>query len=965
MVKPLPLADLLKLLQERELDIGLREHLAVARLLSRWDDTDVDSLRDALAALLARSPEEVEKVREVFNELYLRPAEEPKPPPPPEEPQERRFPRLALLGVAAIIALGLVIGAWLWPRPDPPPPQPIASRPSEPPADGKERLPLIPDTYPQPDRKRVLAGAAGIAGGLLLALYRVRLRRATERAARQRWHEMLEELPNPQGYEIEVGDITPPFSTAVLEEAAALLGQRTPMSPRYGDLDVNRTLQNTLRAGLAPHVVFRSRAVAPPVVVLEDIGSEMAPLQSRISSLLAGLAARGAPLDRWQFHADADRVFRSLGDPEISLRQLARLRALSPLLVISTGAGVLRGWEGQVAPWVEQLAAWPHRAWLHPVGDPGSWHSVLRRPEVLKTPIWPMTAEGLLAVARHLRHGRPGAPSRATYRTAADRPVTPLDIDRLRWLLARAPRPDPTLLERLRQRFCPHVPPAALFEALEAPPLAASLGLPPASGEVHAFLADLVAASEPQVGTAAYERWRFDRALQEIRVPGREATALAELADLAQGPLAGLVGDAVEELTVRSAAGLEPPISGWVARSLRRQVLLPIRDRAFRTALGWRRLPSPGWTASVTALLAALLAVVALPDALPAFTREVSVRQETRYELRLRGPGARTGSVRVGVVGNARWRDVPKDLVGAKTQRLPRLPASLDLPESARGSWYYVRDAAPEDGVLGISNFEWVDRSGLPPDKVASASSEGTPSRNASSEGALSEGTPPISRTETAPSTGPAPISSTVSLPLAADAGAGEISTTRSEPTSSEMRAIRVRELQERYEQIITLASNEEMSTILSWIAAMGDRVDDEGADLDIIEENIRAWEQYFSVPPPPLPTYQRTTIYFIEGSSYLDDIARASLDEVAEILKKDSELIVRVTAQGDAGEEEKPEGFANLRADEVSSYLITSHGIDPGRFQRGIDLELKSDETESDDLIQRIVFVDVLHPVP
>src|SRR6185295_462666 len=229
MPAPLPLSDLLELLRERKLEIGVREHLTVGRLLSRWDDPDTASLREALAAVLARNPEEVEKVRVAFDELYCRPVQEPAPPPPPKEAQKRPSLRRFALMVAAAVLLGLVVSVLLWPRLELPDPQPIASRgPSQAPRETTQRppRPSISAVYSLPDRWRVLAGAVGVAGGLLLGLYRVRLRRAAERAARRRWHEELAELPEPQGYEIGLGDVAPPFPSAILEEAASLLGRR-------------------------------------------------------------------------------------------------------------------------------------------------------------------------------------------------------------------------------------------------------------------------------------------------------------------------------------------------------------------------------------------------------------------------------------------------------------------------------------------------------------------------------------------------------------------------------------------------------------------------------------------------------------------------------------------------------------------------------------------------------------------
>jgi tetratricopeptide (TPR) repeat protein len=710
-----PLADLLALLRERKMEIGTQEHLSVGRLLSRWSDTDVETLRDALAAVLARNQEEVETVRVAFDELY-RPAakkETGQPLHSLKRQPEQRSRRWVVLAIAAAVTFGLILGALLWPRPRPPGPQPIVSLgPSQPLPAGvlRPHRPTIPDTYARPDWERVLAGAAGLAGGLLLGLYRIRLRRAAEHDARRRWHEELAELPEPQGYEIRLGHMAPPFSPAVLEEAASLLGRRALSSPSLKELDIDRTLQSTLHSGLAPQVVFRVRSAAPSLLVLEDIGSEMAPWRSRVSALLAGLAARGVPLDRWQFDIDASRVFRSLGEPAISLRQLVRMRAASPLLIISTGEGILQGWEGRTAPWIEQLALWQQRAWLHPVGDPSSWHPTLRRPEEMAISLWPMTQEGLLSAARHLAHGRPG-PARATWRNATDRPVAPLDVDRLRWLLSLAPRRDPDLLERLRQEFCPHVPQAALLEALEALPLAEPLELPPRADAVHVFLAALLAASEPPPDTAAHERWRFDRALQEIRIPGREKGAIDEFTDLARGPLAGQVGDAIEELIARAPRIPKNPLSDTIARELRRAVLVPIHRRASRFSLGgWRRLPPPAWMASTAALLVAVLTAFALPAFSPAFNREVPVRQEQRYTLRLiddRG----TGDFQFGVSGNQQWRDVSKKLIGRDEKSFAGFPGILKMSDSARGSGYYVRDAsAAQNGVLGISNYIQVER---------------------------------------------------------------------------------------------------------------------------------------------------------------------------------------------------------------------------------------------------------------
>src|SRR4029078_12174511 len=86
---PLPLADLLAALRDRGMALGVREHLAVGHLLSRFDDLDLDTLRVALAAVLARRPGEGVLVRETFDQLYRVPPEALTPPSPRPDRRER------------------------------------------------------------------------------------------------------------------------------------------------------------------------------------------------------------------------------------------------------------------------------------------------------------------------------------------------------------------------------------------------------------------------------------------------------------------------------------------------------------------------------------------------------------------------------------------------------------------------------------------------------------------------------------------------------------------------------------------------------------------------------------------------------------------------------------------------------------------------------------------------------------
>ena len=68
----LPFSDFLELLRAKGFGVGLHEHLALGKLLSRWDSIDLDELRRAIAALVARREDEVVAILRLFDEVYPR-----------------------------------------------------------------------------------------------------------------------------------------------------------------------------------------------------------------------------------------------------------------------------------------------------------------------------------------------------------------------------------------------------------------------------------------------------------------------------------------------------------------------------------------------------------------------------------------------------------------------------------------------------------------------------------------------------------------------------------------------------------------------------------------------------------------------------------------------------------------------------------------------------------------------------
>lgn len=747
--EPQPFADLLALLKARGLSIGVREHLVVARLISRWDHPGTGSLRNALAAVLARNQDEVKLVHEAFDELYTpdaadyesfemarerclarRPEKEetlPEPVPRERPPglwgRVRRAARvqwMAWLAAAALLVSFAYLTRSLSPsaqKTEPPPPQELPSREDAPPLPSNPpQPPVIDKTRWLPDRELSLTVAAAAALLLFNWLYMIRAGRQAGRRGRRRWGDELDAMPDPQEYDLALsGLLKPPFSSALLDEVAKALSRSSTSSTH--ELDVDRTLERTFRAGLAPQLVWRSSRLAHPLVVLEEVGDEMEPFGPRVTALLEGLKARGVPLDRWQLDTETGRLSRASGKPGPALDQLARSHADSPLLVLGTGKGLRR--QAGRTPWLMVLRRWKRRAWLHPAVDLRYWRPELRALQDLEIDVWPMSPQGLLAVAKLLARGFGPEPPE---RTPAEHRVVPLDVDRLRWLLSLAPRRDPELAELLRQQFCPQVPSAALIEALEAPPLDSPPGIGPSAPEVHAFLWEVLETSRPPERSAGHERWRLDRALQALYIPGLEKLAVSELRDLAQGPMALEVEHVLEPL---AAAGGVPepirqPLQGVLREAGRRAIRkgLFARKSELRTLLR-RSLPTVGEVAAAVAVLGVLF--LALPRLSKAFQTEEQVAVRWTYLLKVEDQ-AGTGpfTLRLELCEGFRREDVPEwieifrggDPLGRPVRLDAQGRAQWALTDDERGAWFHA-EAEMGEGLLAVSNKELVGRQGF------------------------------------------------------------------------------------------------------------------------------------------------------------------------------------------------------------------------------------------------------------
>ena len=110
---PLPFADFLTALKTRGIQIGVAQYQAAGRLLAKWDSTNLEQLKQAFAALLARNDDDIDIIKATFDECF-KSVQAALPPPLPAVPSSppfspKRWPialmvlLLLLLGTANIL----------------------------------------------------------------------------------------------------------------------------------------------------------------------------------------------------------------------------------------------------------------------------------------------------------------------------------------------------------------------------------------------------------------------------------------------------------------------------------------------------------------------------------------------------------------------------------------------------------------------------------------------------------------------------------------------------------------------------------------------------------------------------------------------------------------------------------------------------------------------------------------------
>ena len=575
----LPFSEFLDTLRDRGFGIGLHEYVAAGRLLERWDSTNRDDLRNAFAALLARSEDDVRQIRLIYDEFY--PVLDA---PLPRDTREiaktpvRRFELVRLLKTrwlwtAAVVALAAPI-VWFvayraYASPDLPavpaaiviPPAPIPVAPDDVRGGNPyEVVPPEPDpSVPSPPSVLNWPGLAWLAAGALIvalaSLWGRRMMRRARKWTADAWDAALEHLPGPFHSPLVLRDLVTHLPRADVEEAATLLG-RTFSPDRVGQtLDVMGSLRQTVRSGMQPHLVFRPRRVQEVILVLQDVSQSMAPYQKRVSSLCRDLRRQGVALEMWYFDGDVGApATRPFGAPS-PLEQILAARHDHPVLILSAGFGVPATLATDTR-WLLALRDRARRAWLNPVVDPDLWPASLHRLPLL---VAPMTRAGLMQAARQLSTDDSGGRAVSIRAAAVAAHVTPDHIHQLRRLASLVPYPTPEVLEVLRQRFAPDIPESAVIYTVGARTASSDVPFQMTDDEIRALLKEVRAEapalesqvrdyllkvlrdSEPAIGSAAHLRWETSMSIHQVELADLRKTdgraAIDRLRDLYHGPL--------------------------------------------------------------------------------------------------------------------------------------------------------------------------------------------------------------------------------------------------------------------------------------------------------------------------------------------------------------------------------------------------------------------------------------------
>jgi hypothetical protein len=596
--------------------------------------------------------------------------------------------------------------------------------------------PQLPASPPLPAApvslvRQVLAEAAGACFLLTFAsLWRLKARRSTRRWLHRAWRSALAALPGPFHAEPIVRGLAWKLPRLDLEDAALILGRIYGTDTRTRQLDARESLRLTLKHGLLPHLVFKRVHAAGPVVVLEDVSYTMDLWREKVHALLGDLTRQGIPLERWYFDGDPRRVSEKPHGALAPFQWVVGRRPDSPILVLSTGAGLAPVFESPDRTWLQALKQCPRRVWVTPLGDSRLWPAELSQVPVH---VWPMTRYGLTQAARELAGFETSRSVRA--RVLKEGLITLDDVERVKRLASLVPHPSIDLLELLRRRFTPDVPDAAvahLFresgseglrvlrlsdEELKRCVAAVRRETPTLETAVRQQILAVLRDSAPLSGSAAHLRWQMAVALQELSIAQLQsadtAAPLATLQTLGAGPL-------WEE--VASALKLLPTVEGTAARTggsatMRRTSRGgPPPDNGELGQWAPRPRAMPGVRELVPAIVATLVLCVAAWS-LGVLPTQTLAHVQNAYTLGFpSGSGAVPRQLELSAVDTLSPPTVDLYRDGQLYRSGVTIPAgaplAIELPAGGTGNYYQARATLPAQN-LALSNLLWVPSTNL------------------------------------------------------------------------------------------------------------------------------------------------------------------------------------------------------------------------------------------------------------
>jgi hypothetical protein len=216
------------------------------------------------------------------------------------------------------------------------------------------------------NRPLLLAMAASALFVTFAGLWGVRIRSRATQWTFDAWQRALASLPGPYHARLVLKDLVTRVPRHDLEDAATLLARSFADASRGRQLDVQKSLRETLRSGMRPQLVYKARRVQQTILVLQDVSQLMNPHAARVEHLLADLRRLGIVLERWYFNGDVSIASHRPDGPPIPLDALAKRREDWPLMIVSSGLGLAATLTLPNRGWISALKTFTRRVWLTP-----------------------------------------------------------------------------------------------------------------------------------------------------------------------------------------------------------------------------------------------------------------------------------------------------------------------------------------------------------------------------------------------------------------------------------------------------------------------------------------------------------------------------------------------------------------------------------------------------------------------